>query len=155
MPWVFANIATSSPSQSWPWWRWKQDSNQSDRPGCWHDRAASPGRFCNNRPRSQGETKSDWATKVHPRITPGSSASIGSRHLCTTWNARASDLRWWPSVHFCENGVEPAQAAEPRAHGNLRHWKIRLVEQALRSLYSRRLGDLNRACTQMSLEKPG
>lgn len=58
-------------------------------------------------------------------------------------------------MHFCKHGVEPAQAAEPRAHCDLRHWEVGVVEQALRSLHSRRLGDLNRACTEMSSEEPG
>jgi len=92
---------------------------------------------------------------VHPRITADPTAKNESRHLCANWDASAPNLGRWPSVHFCEHCVEPAQAAEPCAYGDLRHLEIGLVEQALRSLHSRRLGDLNRACTEMSLEEPG
>lgn len=97
----------------------------------------------------------DWAKRVHPRIAPDSSASTESRRLFTTWSTSAPDLSWRPSVHFCERSVEPTQTAEPRAHGNLRHWKIGLVEHALRALHTHGLGDLNRACFEMSLEEPG
>src|SRR5258705_13601592 len=69
--------------------------------------------------------------------------------------AGTPDLRWRSPINLSEHRIESPQATEACAHGDLRHREIGLVQKPLRPLHACRLGDLNRACTEVHLEEPG
>src|SRR6195256_7102998 len=95
------------------------------------------------------------ANKRRVRSADGLSASTGSRRLRGTRFAGTPDLRWRSPINLSEHRIESPQATEACAHGDLRHREIGLVQKPLRPLHACRLGDLNRACTEVHLEEPG
>ena len=82
------------------------------------------------------------------------SASTG-RRLRGTRFAGTPDLGWRSPINLSEYRIELPQATEACAHRDLRHREIGLVQKPLRPLHACRLGDLNRACTEVHLEEPG
>jgi hypothetical protein len=64
-----------------------------------------------------------------------------------------TDFRRRSPIGFGEQGIEPAKAAEPGPHRDLRHRKCRHVEQPFRMLYTARLRNLDGARTQMLPEE--
>jgi hypothetical protein len=95
------------------------------------------------------------ANKRRVRSADDLSASTGSRRLRGTRFAGTPDLRWRSPINLIEHRIESPQATEACAHGDLRHREIGLVQKPLRPLHACRLGDLNRACTEVHLEEPG
>ena len=95
------------------------------------------------------------ANKRRVRSADDLSASTGSRRLRGTRFAGTPDLRWRSPINLSEHRIESPQATEACAHGDLRHREIGLVQKPLRPLHACRLGDLNRACTEVHLEEPG
>lgn len=95
------------------------------------------------------------ANKRRMRSADDLSASTGSRRLRGTRFAGTPDLRWRSPINLSEHRIESPQATEACAHGDLRHREIGLVQKPLRPLHACRLGDLNRACTEVHLEEPG
>src|SRR4051794_22929112 len=69
--------------------------------------------------------------------------------------AGTPDLGWRSPINLSEHRIESPQATEACPHGDLRHREIGLVQKPLRPLHACRLGDLNRACTEVHLEEPG
>src|SRR3954471_23984054 len=95
------------------------------------------------------------ANKRRVRSAEDLSASTGSRRLRGTRFAGTPDLRWRSPINLSEHRIESPQATEACAHGDLRNREIGLVQKPLRPLHACRLGDLNRACTEVHLEEPG
>jgi len=56
-------------------------------------------------------------------------------------------------IDFIKDGVEPPKAAEAGAYRDLSHRKSRFVEQPFCPLHAGRLGNLNRACSQVLLKE--
>src|SRR6202040_515002 len=104
---------------------------------------------------SQPTSATKSANKRRVRSADDLSASTGSRRLRGTRFAGTPDLRWRSPINLSEYRIESPQATEACAPGDLRHREIGLVQKPLRPLHACRLGDLNRACTEVHLEEPG
>jgi len=65
-----------------------------------------------------------------------------------------ANLRRRSAIHFGEHRVEPAQAPEAGAQGDIGHGEVRGIEQTLGALYPHRASYLGRCGTDVASEQP-
>jgi hypothetical protein len=68
---------------------------------------------------------------------------------------RSPDLGWGTPVHLRKDRIETTQAAEPSSRRNLDHRQFGIVQQSLRPLHTRGLGNLTGAGAEMFFEQSG
>jgi hypothetical protein len=90
---------------------------------------------------------------MSPRACPARVCFLIPKFL--TVPLRPPDLGRGTPVHLGKDRIETAQAAEPSSRCNLDHRQFGIIQQSLRPLYTRRLGNLTGAGAEMFFEQSG